>query len=48
MKLWPRKGTWLECECSICGYVVQPWNTTNYCPNCGADMRGEKVNETDR
>lgn len=24
-------------ECSICGYVH---TATNYCPNCGADMRG--------
>lgn len=41
--------------CSICGmacsgihrnadYSIVP--TWNYCPNCGADMRGEK-NETD-
>ena len=27
--------------CSICGYGVYPWNNTNFCPNCGADMRGE-------
>lgn len=31
--------------CSVCGYVE--WDafprgdTPNYCPNCGADMRGE-------
>lgn len=27
--------------CSICGYGVYPWNNTNFCPNCGCDMRGE-------
>ena len=26
-------------ECSLCHYGVQPWNNTNYCPNCGAKMR---------
>lgn len=38
-------GTW---ECSACG---EPWtliegnpedNNMNFCPNCGADMRGEQ------
>lgn len=26
--------------CSECGESW--WDTTNFCPNCGADMRGEK------
>jgi rubrerythrin len=26
--------------CSICGYEYAG-NNTNYCPNCGADMRGD-------
>ena len=26
--------------CSICGYLSMD-GQTNYCPNCGADMRGE-------
>lgn len=26
--------------CSICGYGVQPWNNTNFCPHCGAKMKG--------
>ena len=31
---------WYEYECSHCGEVVlRPYN---YCPNCGADMRGEE------
>lgn len=27
--------------CSICGYV-SGIKSTNFCPNCGADMRGEQ------
>lgn len=35
-----------EAECSECGNYIR-WNEGNsgewnYCPNCGADMRGEK------
>lgn len=40
-----KKGKWIEqrCrilwwECSECGRGVL--NRTNFCPNCGADMRG--------
>ena len=38
-----RKGKWLNesmdyAECSECGFYGI---TTNYCPQCGADMRGE-------
>jgi len=25
--------------CSACGYGVQPWNNSPYCPNCGAYMK---------
>ena len=32
----PRKGHWIDYKCDKCGYVVQPWNTTNFCPNCGS------------
>lgn len=33
-------------ECDHCGCVVgntdDPWNYYHFCPNCGADMRGEQ------
>lgn len=28
-------------ECSCCGYGVNPWNNTPFCPNCGAKMNDE-------
>jgi uncharacterized Zn finger protein (UPF0148 family) len=39
------KGQWMDNNaCPFCGF--QPWyerdiHTLSYCPNCGADMRGE-------
>lgn len=43
-----RKGKWVdspdglpECCCNLCGAKnVTIWR--NFCPNCGADMRGER------
>ena len=37
-------GHWTDdCECSVCGFGVDPITVgSNYCPHCGADMRGEK------
>lgn len=37
-------GHWIDGEntkwkCSECGYEVLDWNTTPYCPNCGAKMQ---------
>lgn len=29
--------------CSECNYENTRWYDWNYCPNCGADMRGEDV-----
>ena len=32
-------------HCSECGHTEGPWprpRLTNFCPSCGADMRGEK------
>ena len=40
-------GEWIDerdpltLKCSECGYRVMRYNNTNFCPNCGADMRGE-------
>ena len=28
-------------DCSICGHCAGRGRKSNYCPNCGADMRGE-------
>lgn len=28
--------------CSVCG-VSNDWRRTNFCPHCGADMRGDKA-----
>ena len=34
-------GYWIEDTCTNCGYGVNPWNHTPYCPNCGAQMIGD-------
>ena len=42
----PKRGKWTkENACEFCGY--KPWyerdiHTLNFCPWCGADMRGDK------
>lgn len=44
------KGEWIEnvqsCKCSKCDSYALYWNDipvlSNYCPNCGANMRGEE------
>ena len=40
-----KKGKWIRngwaITCSECGYDM-PYTVRNYCPNCGADMRGEQ------
>jgi len=35
-----RKGCYGVAYCSECNYELRV-NNTNFCPNCGADMRGE-------
>lgn len=47
-----KKGKWVfrdrnECVCSCCKTEAErdgkeDWILSNYCPNCGADMRGEE------
>lgn len=45
-----KKGRWIDGQCSICGcdvpaYIIDwKWQKdmdANFCPNCGADMKGE-------
>ena len=44
----PKRGEWINVsggwapneKCSVCGEVVHEYNY-NFCPNCGADMRGK-------
>lgn len=49
----PKKGKWINNKhdlpnCNQCGYMPQfdraidDYYYSNYCPNCGADMRGEE------
>ena len=48
----PKRGRWktVVCDgveliaCSECGYTGAFWSY-NYCPNCGADMRGRSDDE---
>jgi len=40
------RGKWIHWarsdECSVCGYNTGKYEMgSNFCPNCGADMRGE-------
>ena len=44
-----KKGEWVdECSCSICHWIHENddgfalLTNYNYCPNCGADMRGDE------
>ena len=44
---FPHGNDWIHC--SICGKkgTNVPADLTNFCPNCGADMREEELDETD-
>ena len=41
------RGKWIDdgdpfmWVCDVCGYRVKRYNNTRYCPNCGAEMRGD-------
>ena len=41
--LYPNDPDLISFECKSCG-EEQPFEW-NFCPNCGADMRGDKPNE---
>lgn len=48
----PKTGHWIngdrtKWKCSNCGYGVLDWNSTPYCPNCGAKMIEQKESEDD-
>lgn len=32
---------WLNVTCSVCGKKFERTDKTNFCPSCGADMRGK-------
>ena len=42
-----KRGEWIDAgqypfdACSLCGCNVDSYEEYNYCPNCGADMRGK-------
>ena len=43
----PKKGKWIDGFCNICDCACKSdgWGReieTNFCPSCGADMRGEE------
>ena len=35
-------GWFVVCNCSECGFQIDADEANNFCPYCGADMRGEK------
>ena len=37
-----KTGRWIDDNCSECGQYVYHGDVRNFCPNCGADMRGEQ------
>lgn len=37
-----KKGRWIDDNCSECGQYVYHGDVRNFCPACGADMRGEQ------
>lgn len=39
---WENADHYDYVQCSLCGYVVTIYDDFDFCPNCGADMRGTK------
>ena len=45
-ELWCGRDGGEGMKCSACGYPVSRWTgNTNFCPNCGADMRDQEGEE---
>ena len=43
---WGNAGEYPWDKCSVCGHCVNPYEDDYFfCPNCGADMRGENNGE---
>ena len=36
-----KHGEWIGLECSVCGHFATYAKDYNYCPHCGAKMKGE-------
>lgn len=36
---------WTNVRCPVCRRVFEKFYRSNFCPNCGADMRGEQDGE---
>ena len=52
----PKRGHWIKLpsagggyslSCSECSEIHYGYNSTNFCPNCGVDMREVKENAND-
>ena len=49
----PKEGRWINGKCDLCGEHAPFWcmastyHESNYCPNCGARMKGEPNERTD-
>lgn len=38
--IYEQRGKWIYAKCNLCGKVQDV--RSNYCPNCGAKMKGEQ------